>query len=309
MPDRLQLAVQIALATRRPLLLFGDPGSGKSSLAAHIAHTRNWRYYEHVVTSRTVTQDLLWTFDAVRRFADASAHAAAGTPFDEHRYVTPGVLWWAFDYSSALRRGANAVPASTATEPLQTINADRDEGGAVVLIDEIDKADPDMPNGILVPLGSGEFTVVETGTRVRQRGADGRPGQRLIVITSNGERELPQPFIRRCVVASLKAPDARELEMIAVEHLNAYEGGVSPESLALARELAREVVKARKPAQMYGHRAPSTAEYLDALSACRRLRIKVGDELWAGLMEFTLLKSDHGAGPDGLPDTVGEWHE
>src|ERR1700687_2144457 len=71
--DQLRLAVDVALATGRPLLLRGEPGSGKSSLAAFLARNLGWRYYEHVVSSRTTAQDLLWSFDSMRRLADASA--------------------------------------------------------------------------------------------------------------------------------------------------------------------------------------------------------------------------------------------
>jgi MoxR-like ATPase len=297
MTSELRLAVKVALATGRPLLLRGDPGSGKSSLAAHIAFERRWRYYEHVVTSRTLTQDLLWSFDPVRRFADASVLVAAGSELDEYRYVTPGVLWWAFDRVSADRRGGGGNTPE-APEPLSEINETRDDTGAVVLIDEIDKADPDMPNGILVPLGSGEFTVTETGTRVRQQGPGGLPRERLIVITTNGERELPQAFLRRCVTAELTAPADTRLVEIATEHLVRYEGSCPAEATELAQALAVELVKLRKTARALGVRAPSTAEYLDALNACRNLNISVGGGDWAQLKELTLLKGEY-ADPRG----------
>ena len=71
MPEKLESAVEVALATGRPLLLRGEPGTGKSSLAAYVARKRRWRYFEHVVTSQTQARDLLWTFDGVRRLADA----------------------------------------------------------------------------------------------------------------------------------------------------------------------------------------------------------------------------------------------
>ena len=77
MSGDIEFAVRVAEATGRPLLLRGEPGSGKSSLAAYIARQRDWRYYEHVVTSRTQARDLLWTFDSVRRLADAEVLRAA----------------------------------------------------------------------------------------------------------------------------------------------------------------------------------------------------------------------------------------
>src|SRR6476661_3688380 len=103
---RLKLAVDVALATGRPLLIEGEPGSGKSSLAAFAARNMDWRYYEHVVSSRTRASDLLWRFDTVRRLADAQARAGGGAELNDYNYIEPGVLWWAFDRESATRRGA-----------------------------------------------------------------------------------------------------------------------------------------------------------------------------------------------------------
>ena len=99
------LAVDVALATGRPLLVRGEPGSGKSTLAPFVAKDRLWRYYEHVVTSRTQATDLLWSFDSVRRLADAQT-LPRGARLDDFRYVEPGVLWWAFAPVSAASRGA-----------------------------------------------------------------------------------------------------------------------------------------------------------------------------------------------------------
>jgi len=96
------LAVNVALATGRPLLVRGPSGSGKSSLALNVARVLDYRYYEHVVTSRTVALDLLWRFDVVRRLSDAQA---GGTkPLSD--YIEPGVLWWAFDPRAPARSEA-----------------------------------------------------------------------------------------------------------------------------------------------------------------------------------------------------------
>jgi len=189
MSAEVELAVRVALATGRPLLLRGDPGSGKSSLAAFVARQREWRYYEHVVTSRTQARDLLWTFDSVRRLADAEARR----DINDFNYVQPGVLWWAFARNSARCRGAPAENAvSEPPEQSAETNAERSPDHAVVLIDEIDKADPDMPNGLLVPLGSSEFVVTDINTPVRTqppRGdLDPRESRHLVVITINEER-------------------------------------------------------------------------------------------------------------------------
>jgi len=294
MSDDIDLAVRVMLATGRPLLLRGDPGSGKSSLAAYFARQRGWRYYEHVVTSRTQARDLLWTFDSVRRLADAEVHRR-GAELNDYDYVEPGVLWWAFARDSALRRGApeGVSLSKPAVEPDEPTNSARSEDHAVVLIDEIDKADPDMPNGLLVPLGSNEFVVSETGTVIgpaARAGQAGSAGRRVVIITTNEERALPQAFLRRCVVLWLPSPGPDRLVAIAQAHLTVYEKTFTPADESLAQALAAELIDLRGAAAQQALRAPSTAEYLDALRACRTLNISVGSSEWNRLRNLILLK-------------------
>ncbi|HXC80309.1 MAG TPA: AAA family ATPase [Trebonia sp.] len=298
MSREIDFAVRVAEATGRPLLLRGDPGSGKSSLAAYIARQRGWRYYEHVVTSRTQARDLLWTFDSVRRLADAEVHAH-GSELHDYAYVEPGVLWWAFARDSALRRGAaeGVAPAGpgagagagagAAIEPNARVNEHRSAEHAVVLIDEIDKADPDLPNGLLVPLGSNEFVVTETRTRIEAAHASGK---RIIVITTNEERALPQAFLRRCVVLWLEHPKEKQLAEIGLAHLREYEGAIAVADKALVDTLVTEMMTVRASAKQQGLRPPSTAEFLDALRACRSLDITVGSPDWARLRDLVLIK-------------------
>lgn len=303
MPEELGLAIDVALSAGRPLLLRGRPGSGKSSLAPYLAKQRNWRFYSFVVTSQTRARDLLWSFDGVRRLADAQASRHLADP---DSYVSPGPLWWSLAPRSAAEQAAGARPRDAGAvheadgpdvrEPLDPANHGRSPDHAVLLIDEIDKADPDVPNGLLAPLAAHEFTVAESGRRVRLE-ADARrdrhdPFQRnLVIITTNEERELPHAFLRRCVVAELSPPGTpEELVAIARAHLASRLGTVEPEDVQLAKEIADELVDVRAAAERDGLREPSTAEYLDALWACRALGIKVSDPRWRAVRGLTLIK-------------------
>jgi MoxR-like ATPase len=284
----------VALTTGRPLLLRGEPGSGKSSLAAFVARSMGWRYYEHVVTSATRARDLLWRFDAVRRLRDAQARQA----LDDHRYVEPGVLWWAFAPESARLRGAaKSWKGVLADEPYADMNATRDRDRAVVLIDELDKADPDVPNGLLVPLASTTFRVEDLGVDVSRSlrpadEAEADPLSRLlVVITTNEERDLPPAFLRRCVDFTLPHPDPERLVRIARLHLEREGYSLDRASVRLLWALARRVDAMRKEALQLTRRPPSTAEYLDAVRACRALGIRgTRSQVWKLLEDVTLAK-------------------
>lgn len=265
--ERIVLAVNVAMATRRPLLIYGPPGCGKSSLAPNVARILRWRYYEEVISSRTEAQDLLWTFDAVRRLGDAQA---GGEFAEDNDYTEPGVIWWAFDRESARRQGG--------TEQFQDPGAGL-AGPAVVLLDEIDKADPDLPNNLLLPLGGYRFAHADSWIEAP---ADGAP---LVVITTNDERDLSRPFLRRCVVLTLPHPRVPELVQIAVAHLGAEagEGGLYQAVAELVDGMRPEAVRQRMP-------VPSTAEYLDTLRACLRLHLTPDDPRWEQMIRITLDK-------------------
>jgi MoxR-like ATPase len=257
---RLELAVAVARAARRPLLLFGDPGSGKSTLARYVAFKHDLRYYEHVVTSRTMAQDLLWSFDSVRRLGDAQLRDGRGPTDDD--YVLPGALWWAFDRASAQR-----LPKSH--EPFGEWNGTRHDRDAVVLIDEIDKTDPDLPNSLLAPLAGRYFTVTDVtdGHRI----SDGAVPS-LIVVTSNEERELPPAFERRCVVFRLDRHTKDELRGIVQRHLDQDGRGGQLDRIPVA-DLIERLEAARNSAVADRRRQPSTAEFLDAVNACIELDV------------------------------------
>jgi MoxR-like ATPase len=262
--DDLVLAVNAALATQRPLLLRGTPGSGKSTLAADAAHALGREYLDEVITSRTTATDLQWRFDTVGRLSDATADPASAR--DRAKYVQRGVLWRAYEKAA-------------------------DGRGAVVLLDEIDKADPDVPNDLLVAIGEGEFVVtdLEPPRRIiRERDV-------LVVITTNGERELAPAFLRRCVSLTLDDPskDARRMLDIVNLHLARYartRNKAIPElgEDALATFVAR--VEELAPAVGSLGRRPGTAEILDALKAAYDLGIAPGTSDWKTLTRVLLYK-------------------
>jgi MoxR-like ATPase len=270
--DDLELAVNVALATERPLLVRGPSGVGKSSLAASIAVTQGWRYYEEVISSATEARHLLWRIDVLKRLSDAQAREAK-PPI---HYIEPGVLWWAFASESAMRRGATEGNVDLLRDPSRFPG--KADQRAVVLLDEIDKADPEVPNNLLVPLGSLEFTVTDASNLTVK--ALTPP---LVVVTTNDERELPNAFTRRCVVVKLDHPDRPLLLKIAEAHFGADDGLYGRVADAMASIAAAK--------QTVGAARPSTAEYLDAIATCRDLKIDPTEHTtWKAVERAVFLK-------------------
>lgn len=264
--DEIVLAVNVAIATGRPLLIRGASGSGKSSLAANVARKLGWRYYEIVISSRTQARDLQWTFDTVRRLSDAQAGERLKST---SAYIQPGVLWWAFDSASAREHAQAALGAAT------TYGAEMDRTPAVVLLDEIDKADPDVPNNLLVPIGSLEFTVAETNTLVRSL-----HDPPFLCITTNEERDLPPAFVRRCVSIRLADPTTERLVQIAKAHFGKT-------GVRRYEEIAKQVMNLAGPPGQPGAIRPSSAEYLDAVQASLELRSTPdeADPTWQSILQ------------------------
>ena len=176
------VAVNAAITLERPLLVKGEPGTGKTELARQIAASLGLPLIEWNVKSTTRAQQGLYEYDAVSRLRDSQL----GDPRvgDVSNYIRPGPLWRAFAA----------------------------EGKVVLLIDEIDKADIEFPNDLLQELDRMEFFVYETGETVRART---RP---IVVITSNNEKELPDAFLRRCFFHYIRFPDQETLSRIVSVH-------------------------------------------------------------------------------------------
>ncbi|CAO5171712.1 MoxR family ATPase [Frankia sp. AiPs1] len=277
--EDLRTVVKIAIATGRPLLLLGESGAGKSAFAPYVARNLGWRYYEHVMTRRTEARDLLWTFDAVRKLADAQNRSSE--ELRDADYIEPGVLWWALDRASAVRRGlADGEPHVSPAEPHGAYNDGRAGQGAVLLADEIGKASADVLDALLVPFGSLTFQVSETNARI---GPPKNRGQLLIVLASNDDLPPSDAFRRRCVVHTLRVPEhVSDYVDIARRHLVGPEGELDGDLHQLCVQLAQEVHRRREEMGDSGRsgRKPSTAEYLDAVVACKQLGIKVDSPEW-----------------------------
>ncbi len=218
--DDLKLAVNAALALERPLLVKGEPGTGKTLLAEEVARSIGRPLFQWHIKSTTKAQQGLYEYDAVSRLRDSQLG-------DEHvadiaHYIKRGVLWDAFQ----------------SNDP------------AVVLIDEIDKADIEFPNDLLRELDRMEFHVYETQQTIH---AKHRP---LVVITSNNEKELPDAFLRRCFFHYIRFPDRETMTRIVDVHFPGLKKELLREALEVFFNL-REVPGLKKK--------PSTSELLDWL--------------------------------------------
>jgi len=180
--DDLKLAVNAALKLQRPLLIKGEPGTGKTMLAEEVAGALNMPLLQWHIKSTTKAQQGLYEYDAVSRLRDSQLGDERVK--DIHNYIVKGVLWQAF----------------TANQPV------------VLLIDEIDKADIEFPNDLLRELDRMEFYVYETRELIR---AVHRP---LVIITSNNEKDLPDAFLRRCFFHYIQFPDVATMQEIVRVH-------------------------------------------------------------------------------------------
>ncbi|WP_204114043.1 AAA family ATPase [Shimia biformata] len=180
--DDLTIAVNAAVALERPLLVKGEPGTGKTELARQVAEALGLRIIEWNIKSTTKAQQGLYEYDAVSRLRDSQL--GEERVHDVKNYIKKGKLWEAFEADEKV----------------------------VLLIDEIDKADIEFPNDLLQELDKMEFYVYETGETIR---AKHRP---IMIITSNNEKELPDAFLRRCFFHYIRFPDAETMKKIVEVH-------------------------------------------------------------------------------------------
>ena len=180
--DDLKVAVNAAVTLERPLLVKGEPGTGKTELAKQVASSLGLRMIEWNIKSTTRAQQGLYEYDAVSRLRDSQL--GEEKVHDVANYIKKGKLWEAFEAGEKI----------------------------VLLIDEIDKADIEFPNDLLQELDKMEFHVYETGETIK---ASVRP---IVIITSNNEKELPDAFLRRCFFHYIKFPDAETMRKIVEVH-------------------------------------------------------------------------------------------
>ena len=216
--EDLMVAVNAAITLERPLLVKGEPGTGKTILAYEIARSLELPLIQWHIKSTTKAQQGLYEYDAVARLRDSQLGEAR--VHDIRNYIVKGRLWEAF--TSDVR--------------------------PVLLIDEIDKADIEFPNDLLLELDRMEFHVYETKETIVSRQ---RP---IVIITSNNEKELPDAFLRRCFFHYIRFPDRETMHQIVDVHYPGIQGRLVSEALTMFFEM-REVPGLKKK--------PSTSEFLD----------------------------------------------
>ena len=218
--DELALAVNAAITLERPLLIKGEPGTGKTMLAEEVANSLGKSLIRWHVKSTTKAQQGLYEYDAVSRLRDSQLGDARVE--DINNYIKRGVLWDAFE--------AKEKP--------------------VLLIDEVDKADIEFPNDLLLELDRMEFHIYETKTTIISKN---RP---IVLITSNNEKELPDAFLRRCFFHYITFPDEDTMQQIVDVHYPNIKKKLLREALQVFYEL-RDIPGLKKK--------PSTSELLDWL--------------------------------------------
>ncbi len=287
-------AIKAAVAAGRPLLVRGKPGVGKSQLARAAAEASGRLFLSEVVHSRSEPEDLKWHFDAVARLGEAQALGAlggrdAGRVLHPRRFLSPGPLWWAFDHKSASDQNNGCYHRIKPPWREGWTPAD----GVVLLIDEIDKAEADLPNGLLEVLGNGGFSVPYRDDPICHH-AETPP---LVIVTTNEERELPGAFVRRCLVLRLELPKEKDAFVALLKE----RGGQHHPNISdtLRCVVAARLWEDRGDAREAGLTPPGQAEYLDILRALEAMtedasgsaRVAAQLDLFEHIADFALQKT------------------
>jgi len=209
--EDLAVAVNAAVALERPLLVKGEPGTGKTELAKQVASALQLPILEWHIKSTTKAAQGLYEYDAVSRLRDSQL--GDERVHDVRNYIRKGKLWQAFE----------------------------SPGKCVLLIDEIDKADIEFPNDLLQELDKMEFHVYETGETVR---AQTRP---VVIITSNNEKELPDAFLRRCFFHYIRFPDLETMKQIVEVHFPGIKDRLLTTALTQFYEIRETAGLKKKP--------------------------------------------------------------
>jgi MoxR-like ATPase len=209
--DDLKMAVNASIALQKPLLIKGEPGTGKTMLAEQVANSLGLKLIQWHIKSTTKAQQGLYEYDAVSRLRDSQL--GDGRVHDISNYIKKGKLWEAFDAD---------VPV-------------------VLLIDEIDKADIEFPNDLLTEIDKMEFYVYETQQVIKARR---RP---IVIITSNNEKELPDAFLRRCFFHYITFPDATTMKKIVDVHYPGIKASLVSEAMEIFFDVRKVPGLKKKP--------------------------------------------------------------
>ena len=254
-------AIKAAEITGRPLLIRGEPGLGKSQIARAIAAQNHWPLITHVVNARTEIDDLLYRVDHVRRLSDAHLMAASQQTMEKGLggYIDHGPVWRALYLSAGkeIEYTDDCYPSIKDEnfkgyyEPAQP--------GCVLLIDEIDKAPPDVPNALLEVLSEMQFVVPQTGETIA-----GDKQNLRVIITANDERDLSAAFIRRCAALELSLGSDPQTRLCSIGRAHVASELIPPISDNTIEYAAGLVVKERNRLHQGNYR-PGTSEFLDLL--------------------------------------------
>jgi MoxR-like ATPase len=273
-------AIMTAWYAKRPLLIRGDPGLGKSQIAHAIAQSQNWNLLVHVVNSHTEPDDLLFRVDPVARLAKAQLikrNEDIKTCLDEKRFVVPGPIWWAYAAKEAKKF---FTPEQSDFNTNIEIDCCKP---SVLLIDEIDKADSELPNALLEVLNNHSFSAYGHDEKI-QMDIDKRP---FIVITSNDQNPLPAAFLRRCVCLnlSMKSQEQGGIEQL-IKIAEAHKPDIDKLSSDIIAKAAKLVIEKRSQKSLAGEYTPSTSEFLDLLRVLNSEQYQDDDARSAALTDI-----------------------